>query len=44
MEFLEFISRVAESLFKDSELEYIPLGEKLEYFLTDLLPIVDMRY
>ena len=41
---MEFISRVADGMFKGSELEYITLSEKLEYFLTDLLSIVKIKY
>ena len=41
MEFLEFIGRIADDQFFDSELEDIPLEEKIEYTLNDLLPLVD---
>ena len=42
VEFLEFIARVADLSFVDSELEELPLEDKLEYLLTDLFPIVNM--
>lgn len=38
-EFCEFIARCVEMLFKESELEELPLDEKLEYILEDLLPL-----
>mmetsp|Transcript_26731 Transcript_26731/g.35776 ORF Transcript_26731/g.35776 Transcript_26731/m.35776 type:complete len:181 (+) Transcript_26731:500-1042(+) len=39
VEFCEFIGRLIESLFKESELEELPLDEKLEYILEDLMPL-----
>ena len=44
VEFLEFISRITDMAFKESELERLTLEEKLEYTLTDWLPIVDKKY
>ena len=44
VEFLEFIARVTDMAFAGSELEDIPLDEKLEYSLTDWLPLVHHRY
>lgn len=40
-EFCEFISRCVETLFKESELDELPLDEKLEYILEDILPLAD---
>lgn len=39
-EFCEFIARVVTSNFKDSELDELPLDEKLEFILEKLLPLV----
>ena len=39
-EFLEFICRIAELFFKDSELEDLQLHEKLEYLLDDMFKLV----
>ena len=44
VEFMEFLARVTDLTFKGSELEEIPLDEKLEYSLTDWLPIVNQKY
>ena len=44
VEFLEFLARVVDLTFQSSELEEIPLEEKLEYLLKDLLPMVGMTY
>ena len=44
VEFIEFVARLATLIFKDSELEDIPLCEKLEYFFTDIFMIVDKKY
>ena len=44
MEFCEFVARLIDSLFADSELEEIPLDEKLEYILEDLLPMCGMQF
>ena len=38
-EFCEFIARVIVTLLKDSELEELPLEEKLEYILEVILPL-----
>ena len=43
VEFLEFLSRIAELFFIDSELEEIPLHEKIEYLLDDLLKVVGLK-
>lgn len=43
IEFLEFIGRLADLQFKDSELEDINLDEKIEFTLCDLLPLVDYQ-
>ena len=40
VEFFEFIARVAELTFKDSEMEEVPLYEKVEHVLDDILPII----
>ena len=40
VEFLELLARIAELSFRDTEMEEISLGEKLEYILEDLLPLV----
>ena len=37
VEFLEFLARLSQEKFSGSELEDIPLNEKLEFLLTDLL-------
>ena len=42
-EFLEFITRIAELFFKDSELEDLPLHEKLEYLLDDMFKLVGAK-
>ena len=44
VEFLEFVGRVTDMIFQGSELENIPLEEKLEYSLTDWLPLVNHKY
>ena len=41
VEFTEFIARMTEMIFADSELIDISLEEKLEYVLRNLLPQVD---
>lgn len=40
-EFLEVIARVAELSFKDSEMEEIPLYQKVEHVLDDILPVIE---
>jgi len=42
-EFCEFIARVVDMLYRDSELDELPLNEKLEYILEDLLPLADCK-
>ena len=44
VEFLEFIARLIESLFKDCQLDDLPLEEKLEYILEDLLPLAGASF
>lgn len=43
-EFCEFVARLIDKLFLGSELEELPLHEKLEYILEDLLPLVDQKF
>ena len=38
-EFLEFVARLIELMFEDSEMEDLALDEKLELILEDLLPL-----
>ena len=40
LEFLEFISRVADRWFRETELDEIPLYRKIEYLLERLVPLV----
>ena len=40
VEFLEFIARLVDIQFSDSELADMPLAEKLEHILKDLLALV----
>jgi len=42
-EFLEMICRVAIAKFKASDLEALPLNQKVEFILDDLLPLVGME-
>lgn len=44
VEFLEFLARVASLIFDNSELENIPLSEKLEYFFSDMFKIIERKY
>ena len=44
VEFLEFVARLADKIFEDSELSDILLDEKLEYILDDLLPLVGQSF
>lgn len=44
MEFLEFLGRITDMVFEGSELEEIPLDEKLEYSLHEWLPLVNHKY
>ena len=39
-EFLEFVARLIDLIFEDSEMEDLALDEKLELILEDLLPLV----
>mmetsp|Transcript_1661 Transcript_1661/g.2310 ORF Transcript_1661/g.2310 Transcript_1661/m.2310 type:complete len:82 (+) Transcript_1661:1033-1278(+) len=43
-EFCEFIARTIDRLFQESELEDLPLDEKLEYILEDLLPLAGHQF
>lgn len=43
VEFLEFISRIAELSFHESELEELHLYEKIEYILDDIFPLVGAK-
>ena len=43
VEFLEFLARIAEQIFEDSELEDLPLHEKIEYMLDDILKVIDVK-
>ena len=40
VEFLEFLARIAELHFKDSEMEELLLSEKIGFMLDDLLTVV----
>ena len=42
-EFLEFIARLSEIWFQESEMEVIPLHRKIEYFLEIMLATVGMK-
>ena len=43
VEFLEFLARIAELIFMESELEELPLHEKIEYLLDDLLLVINAK-
>lgn len=43
IEFLEFLSRLAMYLFKDTESEDIDLANKIEFLLDDILPEVSAK-
>ena len=43
VEFLEFIARASELFFKESEMEELPLYEKVEHVLDDILPIIGAK-
>lgn len=43
LEFLEFISRVSEVWLRETEMEELPLHNKIEEFLTQLLDLVDTK-
>ena len=40
VEFLEFLARIADLYFKESEMEELDLYEKIEHILDDLLPLI----
>ena len=41
VEFLEFIARIADLFFADSEMEDLELYEKIEHVLDDVFPLVN---
>ena len=43
-EFCEFLARVVTIHFKDSELDELPLSEKLELILESVLPLVGHKF
>ena len=43
-EFLEFLARLVTLHFEESELGELPLDEKLEYIISDLLPLVNFDF
>ena len=43
VEFLEFIARISELYFKESEMEELNLYEKIEYVLDDLFKLVGAK-
>ena len=43
VEFLEFIARISELLFEDSEMDSLPLAEKVEHVLDEILPLVNEK-
>ena len=43
VEFLEFLARVAELYFEDSEMAELDLHVKLEYLLDEILPLVSAK-
>ena len=40
VEFLEFLARAADLFFEDSEMEDLPLFEKIEHLLDEVFPLV----
>ena len=42
-EFLEFIARISENWFLGTEMEDLPLPNKIEEFLEQLLALVDAK-
>ena len=40
VEFLEFLARIAEQYFEESEMEELELHHKIEYLLDEILPVV----
>ena len=43
LEFLEFIARISENWFLETELENLPLPNKIEEFLEQMLVLVDAK-
>ena len=43
VEFLEFLARIAELYFEESEMEDLDLHVKIEYLLDEILPLVDAK-
>ena len=43
VEFLEFLARIAELYFEESEMEDLELHIKLEYLLDELLPMIGAK-
>ena len=43
VEFLEFIARIAELFFAESEMEELPLSEKVEHVLDEILPVIGAK-
>ena len=43
LEFLEFLARIAELYFEESEMEDLDLHVKIEYLLDEILPLVDAK-
>ena len=40
VEFLEFLARISDLYFRESEMEELELYEKIEHVLDDLLPLI----
>jgi len=43
LEFMEFLVRVADLYFEDSEMKELELHEKFEYLLDEVLPLVNAK-
>ena len=43
VEFYEFLARISELLFIDSEMAELQLCEKVEYVLDDIFPLIDEK-
>lgn len=43
VEFLELIGRIADHKFKGTEMEKIPLAQKIEFVLDDVLALVEVK-
>ena len=43
VEFLEFLARIAELYFEESEMEELDLHVKIEYLLDELLPLIGAK-